>query len=567
MSKVLNSIFDRDYMMHRSLKFIDDKRKILANDHPVKYWLLNQDLYINITVFLWLIWQAWSLSAIFSTPTPTFTNPNADYNYYLATVFWKIGTLNNNSLQNSDIIFVEFSLDSYIYSGFTIVLILFTIYTIAVSNRYIHEIKTVIQVNKINVWKYKINTFLVVIHLFIFYGLVCIIWIIISIFYIPNAKASEGFENLIYVIGPKDTIKKDLIVFNNTGLVLTIAVCVNLAILLSLYLYYLHHRFVGYRSFFAFEKKQWKKIDYVGETISYRQRRKLKALNKAQKGSFKSVNNPGYVIELKNINKYFLSNGLQFHALKDVNLQIQKGEFVVILGPSGSGKTTLLNIVSGVDRPTTGEIVVANNNIIKMNSVQLTKFRKEKTGYIFQQYSLLPNLNVRENISIGHYLGQTRIKALNRQNFFNQLKQNRQIGIKIKILFGYIKTILLSHGAKNKLIDDVIELLGLSEHATKYPSQLSGGQQQRVAIARSFVKQPDILFGDEPTGAIDVEMSKKILEIFYTINHVTKTTVLMVTHNPIIAEMATRVIEVHNGVITKNVINQFPKRVHELKWD
>lgn len=136
-----------------------------------------------------------------------------------------------------------------------------------------------------------------------------------------------------------------------------------------------------------------------------------------------AVNNDGEIIEIKNANKFFLSNGLKLHALKNINLRIKEGEFVVILGPSGSGKTTLLNIISGVDRPTDGQIVVANQNIINMKAEALTKYRREKTGYIFQQYSLLPNLNVRENVMIGYYLGGSRKRSLDREKFFREFKQ------------------------------------------------------------------------------------------------------------------------------------------------
>lgn len=257
---------------------------------------------------------------------------------------------------------------------------------------------------------------------------------------------------------------------------------------------------------------------------------------------------------------------MKFHALKDINLKIKAGEFVVILGPSGSGKTTLLNIISGVDRPSSGEIVVANHNILHMKAEQLTKFRKDKTGYIFQQYSLLPNLTARENISIGYQLGLANNRYLTKSSYKNQIKTAKTIKQKAQIFTEYLAYKFKAHSVKNQLLDDIIKLLGLSEQANKYPSQLSGGQQQRVAIARAFVKQPEILFGDEPTGALDIDTTKQILELFHLINKVTKTTILMVTHNPKIAEMANRIIEVHNGAIKRNQFNPEPKKANEIQF-
>ncbi|WP_391591678.1 ABC transporter, ATP-binding protein [[Mycoplasma] cavipharyngis] len=554
--KFQTQIFDKDFVMNQCLKFVESNRQKLRNDRPFKYWALNQDVYINLTIILWLIWQAWSLSVILPKPTSInehYNNPDLlPVDFYLKTVFWKIGSITDSLVQNEDTVSVLYSYEAYIFNAFTILVFLVSIYTLVVTTKYINEIKKATQKNNIKSWNIKVNIFLVFVYIFAFYGLIMFGWLLFGMFYIPAAQVSQDFETWVFQIPSKQAlIANTPITFTTSGIALIISNAINLAILLSLYIYYLHQRFIGYRYFFSFEKKAWKKINYVGETMGWREEYKLKKDNKAHKGSEIAVNNPGYIIEIKKVNKFFLSHGLKLHALKDIDLKIKAGEFVVILGPSGSGKTTLLNIISGVDRPTNGEIVVANRNIINMKTEALTKYRREKTGYIFQQYSLLPNLTVRENIMIGTYLAKSRTKEI------NKAKQQKRFSFKN----------LSFRSTKNRMVDEILKLLDLEIHANKYPSQLSGGQQQRVAIARAFVKNPDILFGDEPTGAIDVEMSKQILELFHLINKLAKTTVLMVTHNPVIAQMATRIIEVNNGQITKNIINPYPKRVNEINWE
>lgn len=235
-----------------------------------------------------------------------------------------------------------------------------------------------------------------------------------------------------------------------------------------------------------------------------------------------------YVIDFENITKYYYNKWMAFKVLKGFELKIKQGEFVVILGPSGSGKTTLLNIMSGMDKATYGKTVVNGNNLIKMNDSQLTQFRKDNIGYIFQQYGLLPNLTVRENVEIGWNLQSDKSKRLD--------------------------------------IDSLLKTVGMLEYADKFPHELSGGQQQRVSVARSMAKNPAIVFGDEPTGAVDEEMSKQILQLFVDINEKYNTTVIIVTHNPIFADLASRVIKVNSGYIAQNYVNEHRKKVEELDW-
>lgn len=212
--------------------------------------------------------------------------------------------------------------------------------------------------------------------------------------------------------------------------------------------------------------------------------------------------------------------------LKNINLEIKKGEFVVILGPSGSGKTSLLNIITGIDVATSGQTYVNGQNLINKTPSQLTKFRKLNIGYIFQSYNLLPNLTVRENVEIGWKLQKNSSLRLN--------------------------------------INELLAMIGIDKYQDRYPYELSGGQQQRVSIARSMAKNPAIIFGDEPTGAVDEEMSKQILKLFVDLNKKFKTTVVIVTHNSIFADLATRVIKVNSGQIIQNYFNHKPKTINQL---
>ncbi len=230
-------------------------------------------------------------------------------------------------------------------------------------------------------------------------------------------------------------------------------------------------------------------------------------------------------LELSNIKKSFGEGNSKIEVLKDINLSVDKGEFVVLLGPSGSGKSTLLNIIGGIDSADSGEIRIRDKKMSDMNEKTLTTYRREHLGYIFQMYNLIPNLTVRENIEVGAYL------------------------------------------SKNPLnIDEIIEVLGLKEHQNKLPSQLSGGQQQRCAIGRAIVKNPDILLCDEPTGALDYNTSKEILALIEEVNQKYGNTVIMVTHNDAIKNMADFVVKLRDGVIRKSYRNEVKQTAAELDW-
>lgn len=230
-------------------------------------------------------------------------------------------------------------------------------------------------------------------------------------------------------------------------------------------------------------------------------------------------------LEIKNIKKHFGEGESRVEVLKGIDIEIEKGEFCVLLGTSGSGKSTLLNIIGGIDAADEGYISINGEKTADMNEKALTLYRRKHLGYIFQMYNLIPNLNIKENIEVGAYLSDNPLD-----------------------------------------VDDLLKTLGLYEHRHKLPNQLSGGQQQRTAIGRAIVKNPDILLCDEPTGALDYNTSKEILQLIEDVNKKYGNTIIMVTHNDAIKQMADRVVKLRDGMIRKNYLNETKLTAEELDW-
>ena len=230
-------------------------------------------------------------------------------------------------------------------------------------------------------------------------------------------------------------------------------------------------------------------------------------------------------LDIQNLKKSFGQGEAKTEVLKGINFSVEKGEICVLLGPSGSGKSTLLNIIGGIDSADSGYISINGEKTADMNEKALTNYRRRHLGYVFQMYNLIPNLNVKENIEVGAYLSD---KSLD--------------------------------------IDELLKTLGLYEHRHKLPNQLSGGQQQRTAIGRAIVKNPDILLCDEPTGALDYNTSKEILKLIEDVNQKYGNTVIMVTHNDAIKNMADRVIKLRDGQIRKDYTNEVKIPAQELDW-
>lgn len=232
----------------------------------------------------------------------------------------------------------------------------------------------------------------------------------------------------------------------------------------------------------------------------------------------------GY-LTLDNVSKTYKTGEVEVKALTDVSLALSEGEFAVILGSSGAGKTTLLNLLGGMDNATSGKIILDGKVVTELNKKGLCEYRRSDVGFVFQFYNLMPNLTALENVEIA-------------------------------------VEICKNHLSPEKTLEEV----GLKERMANFPAQLSGGEQQRVSIARALAKNPKLLLCDEPTGALDYVTGKKILKCLYDVSKEQKKTVVVVTHNQAIKEIADKVFYIKSGRIEKTVINEHPKSVDEIEW-
>lgn len=230
-------------------------------------------------------------------------------------------------------------------------------------------------------------------------------------------------------------------------------------------------------------------------------------------------------IKVENLTKEYTMGEIKLLAVDNVSFEINEGELTVILGPSGAGKTTILNILGGMDSPTSGSVIIDEKDISKYNNKQLTYYRRNDIGFVFQFYNLVQNLTALENVELASQICKDTIPA-----------------------------------------KEVLEKVGLTDRMNNFPSQLSGGEQQRVAIARAIAKKPKILLCDEPTGALDSVTGKKVLEVLQDIGKKYNITVIIITHNQIISQMANKIIKMKNGKISDLIINENPKDIKEIDW-
>ena len=230
-------------------------------------------------------------------------------------------------------------------------------------------------------------------------------------------------------------------------------------------------------------------------------------------------------IKVENLTKEYTMGEIKLLAVDNVSFEINEGELTVILGPSGAGKTTILNILGGMDSPTSGSIIIDGKDISKYSDKELTYYRRNDIGFVFQFYNLVQNLTALENVELASQICKDTIPA-----------------------------------------KEVLEKVGLTERMNNFPSQLSGGEQQRVAIARAIAKKPKLLLCDEPTGALDSITGKKVLEVLQDIGKKYNITVVIITHNQIISQMADKVIKMKNGKISDLIINKKPKDIKEIDW-
>ncbi len=230
-------------------------------------------------------------------------------------------------------------------------------------------------------------------------------------------------------------------------------------------------------------------------------------------------------IELKNVGKTYRMGEVEINALHDATFTVEKGELVVIVGPSGAGKTTLLNILGGMDTLTTGTVILDSQDVSKLTRKELTRYRRQEVGFVFQFYNLIGNLTALENVELANQICQDPLDAA-----------------------------------------EVLKEVGLEARMKNFPSQLSGGEQQRVAIARALAKNPKVLLCDEPTGALDYQTGKAILKLLQDTGRRTGMTVLIITHNSALTAMADRVIRVKNGTVESITTNANPQNVSEIEW-
>ena len=230
-------------------------------------------------------------------------------------------------------------------------------------------------------------------------------------------------------------------------------------------------------------------------------------------------------VEFQNVGKAYKTGQVEINALHDTSFEIEKGELVVIVGPSGAGKTTLLNILGGMDTLTSGKVMLDGQEISALNRKQLTNYRRHDVGFVFQFYNLIGNLTALENVELANQICKNPLEA-------------------------------------EKVLEDV----GLAERMKNFPSQLSGGEQQRVAIARALAKNPKLLLCDEPTGALDYQTGKAILQLLQDTGRRTGMTVVIITHNSALTAMADRVIKVKNGTVSSVKLNEHPQDIQEIEW-
>lgn len=232
---------------------------------------------------------------------------------------------------------------------------------------------------------------------------------------------------------------------------------------------------------------------------------------------------------MQKVSRIYQMGEVQIPALNNVDLKIQSGEFLVVLGPSGSGKTTLLNLIGGIDSPTQGKIVVDKVDISQFKENQLTRYRQDTIGFVFQFFNLIPTLSAKENVQFALEL----------------VRKRKNLG---------------------KTADQLLELVGLKERANHFPYQLSGGEQQRVAIARALAKDPPLLLCDEPTGELDFKTGKKVLNVIRDLNKNEGKTFVVVTHNAVVGKIADRVIYLHDGKIVQEQVIDKPLDPEEIEW-
>ncbi|CBY93515.1 ABC transporter, ATP-binding protein [Mycoplasma haemofelis str. Langford 1] len=545
-----------------ALKDYSYRKQVDKNHYPLRYWVFNSNLFIHLTYWVFAVWFITIIGAIFVPVNNTQRIGRGAVVVFETSFNYVVKILGGSTEKEAENISPSlWSSESYTFLFLTLLLLALSAYCIFVVQNFLFDIVAIVNRHGDPQKSLKILFFYKCLKYLFAFGFLLTMWTAFALLYIRKPVSEADISTLLFKAIPPSIdghkiYHRPLTYF---GWITSFLNVLSFSMVSILYWRYVREKLSGNDFFFeSFREKN------VGEEKLFEnpeiQQLIFKSMHVIPRQDFHEKNSEGFIAELQNVNKYFLVNNKQFHALKEINLNIKRGEFVVILGYSGSGKTTLLNILSGIDRPTDGRCILSDHNICKMTDADLNVFRRKEIGYIFQNYALLPNLTAQENISIAQNLSN-RIPV---KVQINKFKLRWKEGNKWKAFIQLLKDLFISKADKEEL-NYLIDALNLTDHKNKYPHQLSGGQQQRVAIARAFIKKPRILLADEPTGAIDHSMTRSILELFYYINKYAKTTVILITHNPLIAKMAKRVLHVEGGRIIKDIYNLKPQTPSEIQ--
>lgn len=540
-----------------SLKEYLFDQAVAKNHYPFKYWTSNRTLFINISFWIWVCWMAMALFAIL-LPVDNQQKLSREALVVFESAFQYIVRLlkkhpNISSQSAVNISPSNWNYEAYLFLYLTIFLIGISTYCLYIVKQFLNKLKNIVDHTEASTFKPKIVGFGESITYLWLASSILVAWNTFALLYMEKPKSTTEMYTLLFSVADatgKKIYHKSLTTLGIITVLLDIAICVPIV---SIYWKNCRELFHGNKFFFGRMRIQEKHMASVSRNSELEQII-LQSMHMKTGGDYRVPGATEYLVEIEGVQKYFNVIGGHFHALRDINLKIKHGEFIVVLGYSGSGKTTLLNILAGIDRPTLGKCIIDGCNTTLMSDSDLNLFRRQKIGYIFQNYALLPNLTASENIAITHGMDQGP-----KLNQFIELYKNTKSS-----LLSVFKQTFKSKTNKDEL-EYLMEALGLTEHKDKHPYHLSGGQQQRVAITRAIIKKPKILLADEPTGAIDHSMTKSILELFYNINQYANTTVILITHNPLIAKMAKRVLYVAEGRIVNDVINENPVHPRDIK--
>ncbi|ADX97632.1 ABC transporter ATP-binding protein [Mycoplasma suis] len=553
------------------LKKFESKRAQFRNQFPLKFWVTNYNFLINIFFWLFFIWSFWVVSAI---AFPTSRTPIMQTNNLVIvfeTVFnyifreHSLESIKNNYKLHTP----QWNADTYYFISLAAGLFLIGVFLLFIIKDFFVEMEHILKKSRASVLLKKTSNFSQLLFKLSFVQLFNIAWTtfallmlfgegiytdtqdqskVWSLIFKGSSASTEGLTSQL----PLTTLGYITYVFNFCSFWSAIVV----------YRKYLKEFFAGNPFLLPFFRVifiplQSKNIKKTKDALQMKRTKPMK-ITKTEKQRIEKEQLS--FISLKNVNKHFGS----FHALRDINLNIEQGEFIAILGPSGSGKTTLINLLSGIDIPTSGQLVIDKCNTAIFSDKKLTSFRRDKIGYIFQNYALIPYLTARGNIELSVAL-RSGMKTL-LESFVSVIIRYKRFvkgGLtRVKAVRKILNQIFIASDTED--ITHLVNAFNLLPHQDKYPNQLSGGQQQRVSIARSLIKRPKILFADEATGALDHASAKIILKFFKLINEYAKTTIIMITHNPAIATITDRVIKIDGGRIVEDYRNPNPLSVDSL---